>query len=91
MLVPEFYFRRWGGRSAGSGGKFEVPPPPPGRSVMEWGGAGDTDAGARAKEGLGGSERPRLKARHPPPLWALWHPIARPMIWGVGDSRGAVR
>lgn len=34
MLVPEFYFRRWGGRSAGSGGKFEVPPSP-GRSVMD--------------------------------------------------------
>lgn len=64
---------------------------PAGRSVMERGGAGDTDPGARAKEGLGGSERPGLKARHPPQLWALWHPKARPMTRGVGDSRGGGR
>lgn len=64
MLVPEFYFRRWGGRSAGSGGKFEVPPSP-GRSVMEWGEAGHGRWGA-GERGLGGSERPRLKARLPP-------------------------
>lgn len=30
---------------------------------------------------LGGSERPRLKAWLLPQLWALWHPIARPIIW----------
>lgn len=48
MLVPEFYFRGWGGRRAGSGGMFGVPLGP---SVMEWGGAGDTDPGAWAKSG----------------------------------------
>lgn len=46
MLVPEFYFRGWGGRRAGSGGMFGGPLGP---SVMEWGGARDTDPGAWAK------------------------------------------
>lgn len=86
MLVPEFYFRRWGGRRAGSGGKFEVPSPPPGRSVMEGGGR---RLGA-GQEGLGGSERPRLKARTPLTLGSLAS-NGKANDLGRGGSRGAVR
>lgn len=48
MLVPEFYFRGWEERRAGSGGMFGDPQGP------QWcksGGAGDMDAGAWAKRG----------------------------------------
>lgn len=48
--------------------------------MVEWGGP----RGVGKKWMLGGSERPRLKAWLLPQLWALWHPIARPIIWGRG-------
>lgn len=61
MLVPEFYFRGWEGRRAGSGGMFGDPQGP---QWWKWGGAGDTDGrwGLGQKGAWGGSVRPRLKA-----------------------------
>lgn len=61
---------------------------PPGPSVVEVGWGRRHGPWGMGQKGLsGGSERPKLKAWLPPQIWALWHPIARPIIWGGGRGQ----
>lgn len=85
MLVPEFYFRGWGGRRAGSGGMFGDPQGP--QCGVGWG-RRHRRGGVGKKGVLGGSERPRLKACLPLNS-GLFGIQLQGQLWGGGVALGS--